>query len=126
MNIKVMRNVHMYLGCFFAPLLLFFIISGSWQLFELQKSSKGGYIAPDIIKSFSQIHTDQRFSHELNGPAPSVPFRYLALVMCVGILATTVLGILLAFKYSKAWLVWVCLFVGALIPGVMIWLGRSH
>ena len=62
MNIKVMRNIHLYLGVFFAPLLMFFLISGSWQTFDLHEASKdGSYKPPAIIKSLSQVHKNQRW-----------------------------------------------------------------
>jgi hypothetical protein len=62
MNIKVMRNIHLYLGVFFAPLLLFFLISGSWQTFNFSDEHKDtGYKPPAIIKSLSAVHTDQRW-----------------------------------------------------------------
>ena len=49
-------------------------------------------------------------------PQPSVPFRCLVLLMSVGVLATTLLGILMAFKYTRAWIVWGCLWMGIVLP----------
>jgi hypothetical protein len=124
MNIKVMRNVHLYLGVFFAPLLLFFLISGSWQTFGLNDTSKSGnYVPPAIIKSLSHVHTDQRWSGKEDAPS-SVPFKWLVFLMAVGLLTTTILGIVMAFKYTRGWIVWGCLFLGAAIPCFLIWIAR--
>ena len=123
MNIKIMRNIHLYLGVFFAPLLVFFLISGCWQTFNLHEASKtGDYKPPAIIKSLSQVHKDQRWVDAKKVPQPSLPFQCLVFLMSVGLLATTILGIILAFKYAAGWVVWGCLSSGIVIPVVLLWL----
>jgi len=125
-NIKVMRNVHLYLGVFFAPLLIFFVASGCWQTFDLHQAHKAGtYKPPEIIKSLSQVHMNQRWVNDTIRPRPSVAFRYLILFMAVGLLTTTVLGILMAFKFTRPWLVWSCLFLGVIIPCLLLWMARG-
>jgi len=125
MNIKVMRNIHLYLGVFFAPLLMFFLISGSWQTFNLHEANKSGsYVPPAIIKSLSQVHKDQRWVDGKKVPKSSKPFQWLVILMAVGLLATTILGIMMAFKYTKPWIVWACLLMGFLIPSFLIWMAR--
>jgi len=124
MNIKAMRNIHLYLGVFFAPLLLFFLISGSWQTFNLHEASKSGdYVPPAIIKSLSQVHKDQRLGDNKKFPS-SMPFRCLIVLMSVGLLVTTILGVVMAFKYTHAWIVWACLIFGFIIPIVLLWISR--
>ena len=128
MNIKAMRNVHLYLGCFFAPLLILFLITGCWQTFGLHQASKevNGYKPPQIIKSLSQVHMDQRWADSRLKPQPSVIFRYLIILMSLGLLVTTVLGIMMAFKYTRPWLVWACLFLGIFIPFFLLWMARGY
>jgi len=122
MNIKVMRNIHLYLGVFFAPLLIFFLISGSWQTFGLNSASKdGSYEPPAIIKTLSQVHKNQRWVDSKMVPQPSMPFRYLIVLMALGLLATTILGIIMAFNYTRPWIVWGCLLMGILIPCFLLW-----
>jgi hypothetical protein len=125
MNIKVMRNIHLYLGVFFAPLLMFFLVSGCWQTFDLHEASKSGdYKPPAIIKSLSQVHKDQRWVDSKMVPQSSVPFQWLIVLMSVGLLITTILGVMMAFKYTRAWIVWVCLFFGFFIPTLLLYLAR--
>ena len=122
MNIKVMRNIHLYLGVFFAPLLVFFLVSGCWQTFNLHESTKSGsYTAPKIIKALSSVHKDQRWGDGNRVPS-SVPFKYLVIMMSTGLLVTTLLGVMMAFKYTKGWMVWACLFFGTIIPIGFIWM----
>jgi len=118
-----MRNIHLYLGVFFAPLLLFFTISGAWQTFGFHESSPdGSYKPPAIIKSLSAVHKDQRWVDSKKRPAPSAPFSYLVLLMAIGIVATTILGVVMAFKYTKPWLVWFWFVGGFIIPVFLIYI----
>ena len=126
MNIKAMRNVHLYLGCFFAPLLAFFLLTGCLQAFDLHQANKeSGYQPPQIIKSLSGVHMDQRWADKDLKPQPSVLFRYLVVVMSLGLAVTTVLGVMMAFKYTRPWLVWFCLVLGFFIPVFLLALARG-
>ena len=127
MNIKAMRNIHLYLGVFFAPLLLLFLITGCWQVFDLHHASKhgSGYNPPEIVKSLSEVHTSQCWTKDKAHPKPSEIFQYLVILMSFGLLVTTVLGVVMAFKYTRPWVVWACLFGGVFITFFIIWMARS-
>ena len=123
MNIKSMRNVHLYLGVFFAPLLLFFIVSGCLQTFNLHEANKLRHYTPaEIVKSLSQVHMNQHLAYGHVPRLPSKSFRYLVLLMSIGLFITTVLGLLMAFKYTSPWLVWICLLGGVAVPCVLLWM----
>ena len=126
MNIKAMRNIHLYLGCFFAPLLILFVITGCWQTFNLHEASKksGGYQPPQIVKTLSQIHIDQSLGDHKKDLKPSWIFRYLIVLMSIGLSVTTVLGIVLAFKYAPSRNVWGCLLGGVFIPIFLLFMAR--
>ena len=65
MNILLVRKLHNYLGLFFAPTILFFSITGAYQLFGLHEDRPGrDYHPPAIVSALGQIHKDQ----ELRGP----------------------------------------------------------
>ena len=68
-----LRSIHLYLGCIFAPQLLFFAISGIWQAL--------GFRTP-LLKLISTIHT----LHVLmSGDGfSSVPLKIFALGMTWG------------------------------------------
>lgn len=125
MNIKAMRNVHLYLGVFFAPLILFFILSGCWQTFNLNSPSQDGkYQPPEIIKSLSEVHLNQRWADARKTPQSSVPFQYFVLLMSMGLIVSTILGIMMAFKYTQVWIVWVCLVLGFAVPCLLLLIAR--
>jgi len=121
---KTIRNIHLYLGCFFAPLLIFFVISGSLQTFNLHEKHKNndGYKPPAIIKALSEVHTHQRLAYGNKNPKPSITFRFLLLLMSLGLLTTTVLGVLMALKFTHPWKVGGCLLLGVFIPCFLLWL----
>ena len=123
-----MRTIHLYLGCLFAPLLIFFTITGAWQTFGLHEGRRdGGYSPPDLVKSLSSIHKDQRYAIAEGMHGHSVPFRWFVLAMSLGLLISTVLGILMAFKYTqKRRLVWIFLIVGTVLPFVLLSFGGGR
>ena len=69
--LKQVRQLHLYLGVFFAPAILFFAFSGSLQLFSLHEGHPGeSYQPPKWIEELASIHKDQRIA-EHHGPSPS-------------------------------------------------------
>ena len=122
MNIKAMRNIHLYLGVFFAPLLVFFLLTGCLQTFGLHEPNKtSNYAPPAIVKSLAQVHKDQKWSVGRTSKS-SMPFRYLIILMVLGLFVTTILGVVMAFKYTRPWIVWTLLFFGILVPSLFIWI----
>jgi hypothetical protein len=58
--LKYMRLVHLYLGVFITPMLLFFAITGFVQTFNLHETLKGRtYTPPDILVRLGQFHKKQ-------------------------------------------------------------------
>lgn len=124
MNIAKMRNFHLYLGCFFAPLLVFFIVSGCLQSFEWHEAEDGRN-PPAILKILSQVHMHQRLTQTNQDLEPSVGFRFLVLFMSLGLTVTMVLGVIMALKSTAPWKVGVCLLLGVLIPLLLLWVSRG-
>jgi hypothetical protein len=92
-----LRALHLYLGCIFAPMLLFFTVSGIWQTFGL--SSKGS----NFLSLLSTIHTSRGLKSKM-GEAPDLTsplMRYFVLTMSQAFIVTTVLGIVMAFKMGR-------------------------
>jgi ABC-type nitrate/sulfonate/bicarbonate transport system permease component len=115
-----LRRLHLYLSCLFAPALLFFATTGAWQLYRLQDNRKdGSYTAPEALHVLSAIHTDAH----LPGKRASVytPLRTFSLAAAAGLVITTLLGIVMAFSFSRSILAPVlCLTAGAVIPLVIL------
>lgn len=122
---RSLRRLHLYLGCIFAPLLLFFIVSGFFQTFHLHANQKSGYRAPHLLMEMSEVHQHQRIGELDNErPASSVSFRYVVAVMSVGLVTTIVLGVLMAFQtLRRPGRILLCLLAGTLLPAALLLLG---
>jgi ABC-type nitrate/sulfonate/bicarbonate transport system permease component len=121
--VKKLRQIHLYLGCLFAPILIFFAITGAWQLFSLHRGRKdGSYSPPSAVVKLSDIHIIQHLSSD---PEAATPLRYFILAAAIGLVLTTVLGIVMAVRYgrSRRWAL-SCLFAGIVIPIVILLIYR--
>ena len=107
---KKLRSIHLYLGCIFAPLLLFFAISGIWQTLGFHS---------DFLTHLSTIHT----SHQLkNGGGLSRGVLLIfVLIMAVCFVITTVLGVILAIKHGGSRrAAYYCLAFGVAFPTALV------
>jgi|SRR6266513_878786 len=97
---KSLRSLHLFLGCLFAPMLIFFAVTGSWQLFNWHESKKDKtYIAPPALAALSFIHKD---AHVPGTPGRQpTPLRYFMLATAIGLITTTIIGIIMAYRFSN-------------------------
>ncbi len=117
---KRLRQLHLYLGTLFAPLLIFFAASGAWQLFGLHQDARdGSYSAPASLAALAAIH---KHSHLPGTPNKAdAPLRWFSLVAAIGMVITTVLGIAMAFRFTAGWRpVALCLAAGAFGPVLLL------
>ena len=123
---KNLRRIHTFLGCFFAPLLLFFVATGWYQTVNPDRK-KGEGEADTLVAQLSTVHVDQHFPTAAAQSYHTALFRYLVVVMCVALIATIALGMVLAFRSSRQrWQVWLSLALGILVPVVLLWLGQKR
>ena len=120
--IRTLRKVHLYLSCAVAPLLLFFIVSGSWQTFMLHRSTKDGtYRPPAIVAQLSAVHTHQSLPSAGEASAKKTPFRIIVVLMSVGLVLTISIGVIMAFRVSpRKRPVWLTLAAGAVVPALVL------
>jgi hypothetical protein len=116
LSTRALLKLHRYAGLITAPLILFFAISGIWQVFRLHEDTKGGYQAPQALKAASDFHK----AENLNGKPAAVPFQ-IAVSLCAAVLVFgAILGIIAAFRLTRpAWLAALILLIGAAVPYVL-------
>ena len=116
---KSLRALHLYIGCLFAPALIFFIVTGCWQTFRLNDASEdAGYAPPKVVEVLSEVHVNQRLKE---GVHASVGFKLFVVAMTVFLLITIIVGIVLALQVSRnRWVVWACLAGGLLVPLLLL------
>jgi hypothetical protein len=105
-----LRSLHLYLGCIFAPLLLFFAVSGIWQTLGIRSP---------MLRLVATIHT----SHELKsgGGLSSFSLKIFVLVMTASYIVTTILGVMMAMKHTRSRrIVYCCLAFGAGVPLALV------
>ena len=113
---KNLLRLHRYAGLFTAPLILFFAISGIWQVFRLHETRKNGsYKAPQALKEMSDFHK----AEHLDKPK-AIPFKYAVSASAVILVLGTLLGLIAAFRLTRpTWIAVLVLFLGTVIP---LWL----
>lgn len=119
---KKLREIHLYLGCLFAPVLIFFALTGAWQLFSLHRGRKDqSYVPPRIVRLLSEIHQNQHLPPTASETA--TPLRYFLLAGAMGLICATALGIVMAFRYgpSRASVI-TCLAADIAIPVVILFI----
>ena len=58
--LKIARQIHLYLGVFIAPALLFFAFTGGLQVFSLHETTRGSdYKPPAWLVTMAQLHKKQ-------------------------------------------------------------------
>ena len=119
---RFLRTLHLYLGCLFAPMLIFFAVTGSWQLFNWHESKKDrSYTAPPVLSALSFVHKDAHIPGT-PGRQPT-PLRYFMLAAAAGLVATTGIGVAMAYRFSQRPMVaTVCLLAGIALPAVLLWI----
>lgn len=119
---RLLRRVHLYLGCLFAPVLILFAVSGAWQLFNFHKTKKdGSYVAPESLVMASAIHME---SHLAGTPGRNfTPLRYFMVAASAGLVITSLLGVMMAYRFSgRPIAATSCLLVGVALPAVILWI----
>ncbi|MGZ5038645.1 MAG: hypothetical protein ACXWGU_15035 [Usitatibacter sp.] len=136
---KNIRLVHFYLGVFFAPTIVFFAFSGILQVFKLHESYRETPGAQgDWIAWMAQVHKEQSLAPPRPAPARkteaaapekereprSTAMKGFTALMGASLIATTFLGLCIAFNYPRRRMGFgVALALGLLAPIVLLKLG---
>ena len=113
-----LRRIHLYLGCFFAPMLVFFCVSGTWQVYGFQWVN-----GPNILTYLSTIH----MGHQLYFKDPSKAYtftspylEFFVVAMAASLVLSIILGVIMAFKFGRGTLALASLAAGVLVPLILI------
>lgn len=120
---RQLRKLHHYVGVFLAPAILFFAFSGAVQTFSLHEDKGwGGQPPPAWLAWMASVHKDQTLPHAKppkpaakpdaaaakhaddhaddhhegsHGPSP-VPLKIFVLLLAIGLITSTLLGLTIA------------------------------
>jgi len=140
-NLVTLRLIHWYAGVFFAPTIIFFALSGVFQVFKLHEAyretpgAQGGAIA-----WMSQVHKESALIPPRPAPAKaaqregpprgererSSPFKWFAALMGISLIGASLAGLWIAFNYPKRRRAfYATLVAGLVIPIVLLQLGAA-
>jgi hypothetical protein len=69
--LKLVRQIHLYVGVFIAPALLFFALTGGLQVFSLHETTRGSdYKPPAWLVTLAQVHKKQTTFVPAHKPKP--------------------------------------------------------
>lgn len=140
LRLALIRRIHGWLGLFIAPSVLFFALTGSYQLYGLHESHPGYQPAP-LFEKLGRVHMKQTFDLKpKRAPAPAKAgapkpaaqpeeaakasvsiLKALFLVVAIALAASTVLGVWMAVAHGRDKRVgWVLLAAGAIVPVLLV------
>lgn len=145
---KNARQIHLFLGTFFAPAIIFFALSGLLQIFGLHESKGKDAAAPiGWIAEMAEIHKNQHLridrprrdaapdahdEHEhspgprQNAPVsakPSWALKAFVLLMALGLIGTALIGTYIALQNPRTRRnAWISLVLGIALPIVLLYL----
>lgn len=109
-----LRSLHLYLGCIFAPMLLFFAISGIWQTLGVTNDLP-------VLRTLSTIHMLAKTNLKGGGLNLSSPLFFIFnTIMALAFIVTTILGIVMALNYGRRRAAAYCLTFGVAVPLLFI------
>ncbi len=78
--LKFLRAVHLYLGVFTAPALLFFAFTGALQTFDLHEATRGGDFKPPAwLQAMSHLHKKESLDVPVRRTPPDAASRDAAM-----------------------------------------------
>jgi hypothetical protein len=144
----LIRQIHQYFGLFIAPCVMFFSLTGAYQLFGWHESHEG-YHPPAIVEKLGMLHKDQLFitrperkppaaapkpkadvasaakpkAEEAEKPQPfsQIALKWLFLVVALGLFTSTATGLWMTFTHPRQKRsYWVVLALGAALPVLLL------
>lgn len=115
-----LRQIHLYLGCAFAPLLCFFAISGIWQTYFLHHADQNRGYNPRTLALLSTLHTGRGLKSAPPNRLSSPSMKVFIVAMAVSLLITMLLGVMMAFRFGHGRIAMACLLGGIVVPALFI------
>ena len=141
--LKLARQLHLYIGVFIAPAVLFFAFTGGLQVFGLHETSRSSdYKPPAWLAVAGQLHKKQTDVMPVRKPRPPeaappssnpvkpdapitpvrhpLPLKIFSAFVSFALFVSTLLGLYMAYRYTrKHLLISALLILGTVVPVVL-------
>lgn len=120
---KTVRQLHLYFSTFCAPLILYFCLSGAWQLFGFHDIPRDqpGTTSQRVLHALSMPHTHSTPPGGNPRADHSRLFDFAACAAALVMIASAVLGLVLAWRFAKTpWLVYALFAAGLALPAIFL------
>jgi len=145
--LKLARQLHLYIGVFIAPAVLFFAFTGGLQVFGLHEASRSSdYKPPAWLAIAGQLHKKQTDVMPVRKPrpvdampsfspasapspvkpdAPAAPVRHplplkiFSAFVSFGLFVSTLLGLYMAYRYTRKHMLISALLILGTVPVVL-------
>lgn len=100
---KTIRQLHTYIACAFAPLTIFFLLSGALQTWNLHKARKDNSYKPFAwVAKACEVHMEQHWPVAGQKERPlRWPFRIASSILVAGMMCTIALGVVMAYEFTR-------------------------
>lgn len=142
LRFALIRRIHSWLGLFIAPSVVFFALTGAYQLYGLHETQPGYQPAP-LFEKLGRVHMKQVFEAKPKravepakpkaaGPAAPAKaeekakvsvaiLRAIFLIVALGLATSTMLGVWMAQAYGRdKRMGWILLAAGAVLPILLL------
>ena len=146
--LKLLRQIHLYLGIFTAPAILFFAVSGVLQTFSLHQATRDGSYKPaKWIVMLAQVHKKQTFVVPFRKPLTSstsspdtpampkpqsaspvtseaphnpLPLKIFFLAIGLSLSVSTISGLYMSWKYRRDRIVLAAILVSGIVGPLIL------
>jgi uncharacterized iron-regulated membrane protein len=148
--LKLVRQLHLCLGVFIAPALLFFAFTGALQSLNLHETIPGRAYKPAAwIVTLAQFHKKQTTTVPVRTPRPEasakmdkvasatpspataqkapqtpapyhLPMKLFFVLVSIGLAFSTATGLFMAYKYNRSKLVIAVLFLAGIVVPLLL------
>jgi hypothetical protein len=138
--LKVLRQIHLYIGVFISPAILFFALTGALQTFSLHETSRSSdYKPPAWVVTLAQLHKHQTSALPVRKPRPAsdapkhadaapaapekshLPMKIFFLLVAIGLFLSTLTGITMSYKFTRNRIVITALLLaGIILPLILL------
>ena len=119
---NILTKIHTVLCCLFAPLLVVLMVAEFDDLYDIEQQYELSESAENILYNINKIRDESRLSTGITAYNNTQPFQIYAMVVIIGIMVSTLIGILAGMFTSGPRIQSIlALILGIAAPVLILW-----